>query len=48
MDETPYNMVMAVPVCLSMLLNFFFLINIVRVLWGKLRAGPQVSPESAQ
>ncbi|KAE8739667.1 Calcitonin-like Diuretic Hormone Receptor-RA [Frankliniella occidentalis] len=42
MEETPYNMVMTVPVCVFMVTNFFFLTNIVRVLWGKLRAGPQV------
>jgi len=41
-------MVLAVPVCLSMFLNFVFLCNIVRVLWMKLRAGPQVGGHASQ
>ncbi|XP_071546573.1 calcitonin gene-related peptide type 1 receptor-like [Panulirus ornatus] len=38
MDDGTYNYILSVPVVLSMLLNLFFLINIVRVLVTKLRA----------
>ncbi|XP_034242766.1 calcitonin receptor [Thrips palmi] len=46
MDDTMYNFIMAVPVCFSLVLNFVFLLNIVRVLWSKLRAGPMVGSHS--
>lgn len=38
MEESNYNYFLSIPVVLSMLLNFVFLINIVRVLVTKLRA----------
>lgn len=45
-EESKYTWILNGPVVLSMLLNFFFLINIVRVLVTKLRAVN--SPESHQ
>ena len=44
MDETNYNYFLSIPVVLSMLMNFIFLINIVRVLVTKLRAA-NASPD---
>jgi hypothetical protein len=42
MNESPYTMVLSIPVCASMVLNLIFLCNILRVLLIKLRAGPRV------
>lgn len=39
-NESPFSVVLVVPVCMSMALNLIFLCNIVRVLWIKLQAGP--------
>lgn len=41
-NESPYTIVLIVPVCASMVLNLIFLCNILRVLLLKLRAGPRV------
>jgi hypothetical protein len=40
--ESPYTIVLIIPVCASMVLNLIFLCNILRVLLLKLRAGPRV------
>ncbi|KFM70046.1 Parathyroid hormone/parathyroid hormone-related peptide receptor, partial [Stegodyphus mimosarum] len=37
-EESNYSWIISGPVCISMLLNFVFLVNIVRVLVTKLRA----------
>ncbi|XP_063240029.1 calcitonin gene-related peptide type 1 receptor-like isoform X20 [Bacillus rossius redtenbacheri] len=41
-NENRYSLVLAVPVCVSMVLNLGFLCNILRVLLVKLRAAPHV------
>ena len=41
-NESPYTIVLIIPVCVSMVLNLIFLCNILRVLLIKLRAGPRV------
>jgi hypothetical protein len=41
-NESPYTIVLIIPVCASMVLNLIFLCNILRVLLIKLRAGPRV------
>lgn len=41
-NESPYTIVLIIPVCASMVLNLIFLCNIVRVLLIKLRAGPRI------
>lgn len=41
-SESPYTIVLIIPVCASMVLNLIFLCNILRVLLIKLRAGPHV------
>lgn len=50
--ESKFSWVLVVPVCLSLAASFIFLCNIVRVLIGKLRAGPHVgsgpSPSALQ
>lgn len=46
MDETRSSWILSGPVCLSMLANAFFLVNIVRVLVTKLKA-PSVSSYQA-
>ena len=47
-DDTDYNIVLVVLVVTSMGLNLAFLCNIVRVVVGKLRAGPSQSSRPSQ
>ncbi|KAJ8674928.1 hypothetical protein QAD02_010714, partial [Eretmocerus hayati] len=44
--ESKYMVVLVYPVCVSMLLNFIFLCNIVRVLLTKLHAGPAIGSQA--
>lgn len=46
-DESQYSWVLVVLVASSMLLNLIFLINIIRVVVSKLRAGPSSRPSTA-
>ncbi|XP_022697774.1 calcitonin gene-related peptide type 1 receptor-like [Varroa jacobsoni] len=41
--STVYTFVLSIPITLSIVVNFLFLINIVRVLWSKLKAPGQTS-----
>lgn len=41
--STIYTFVLSIPITLSIVINFVFLINIVRVLWSKLKAPAQTS-----
>ncbi|XP_003742973.1 calcitonin gene-related peptide type 1 receptor [Galendromus occidentalis] len=45
--STIYTFVLSIPITLSIIVNFVFLINIVRVLWSKLKAPAQSSQESS-
>lgn len=42
MNEGKYNIILQIPVCLTVFLNVIFLFNILRVLLIKLKRGPQV------
>lgn len=44
-EESHYTLILSAPVCVSMLVNLVFLINIVRVLVTKLRAN-HVAPDT--